>query len=398
MSKLPRGVEVLKSGSVRINFIYNKKRCRETLYPEATKKNIDRAADRRQQIVEKIENDVFNYRKEFPNSQQFAHLIEETVNSLFDKFFEHRRRVISDSTNYTQRRQLQKNFFPRFGNKKINTITVNDIQSWVDDLASNGVNTVTVRSYLSPVKEFFKFVQGIPEVGLIYNPCQNVVLPKNKQAKQFVNPFEHHEIETLFAAIGPSADWKGRNQEQFENFFILALNTGMRPGEQIALEWSDVNFDKRDNFPHGSVMVTKTVSMRKIAPPKTVAGIREIRLTKEARAALFSQREITGFQKTFVYLSPNNTHYTNINSFSRTWLRLWSKAQCHDVPYREMYQLRHTFASRLILGKQEPMWVAQQMGHAGVKTLYANYAKLFKSLQVELGAKADSILDQYAIR
>ncbi|MDN3651371.1 tyrosine-type recombinase/integrase [Thalassotalea ponticola] len=46
-----------------------------------------------------------------------------------------------------------------------------------------------------------------------------------------------------------------------------------------------------------------------------------------------------------------------------------------SLSYRPAYQLRHTYASRMLMAGANPAWLAQQMGHKNWDMISAVYAK-----------------------
>jgi integrase len=70
-------------------------------------------------------------------------------------------------------------------------------------------------------------------------------------------------------------------------FYVLAVTTGMRNGELLALQWKDVDLEDL------TLRVRRSVFNGVVSPPKTEAGSRTIRLTRMAVVALKEHRLAT---------------------------------------------------------------------------------------------------------
>ena len=77
---------------------------------------------------------------------------------------------------------------------------------------------------------------------LNHNPATEVRKPKADKTEMKV--LDPDQVATFL---------KAAMQDRLYAFFVMALDSGMRPGELFALEWSDINFDD------GHVLVTKSL-------------------------------------------------------------------------------------------------------------------------------------------
>jgi|GEM_PF-4708905 len=107
-------------------------------------------------------------------------------------------------------------------------------------------------------------------------------------------------------------------------------------GEQIALEWSDVDFKQ------GTLTVARALpEFRRVSIPKTEKSARVIRLREDARRALERQRPLTALLCTLVFTSEVGTDMHPGNFNRRVWRRLLERA---GVPYRPFKFTRHSYA------------------------------------------------------
>jgi len=141
---------------------------------------------------------------------------------------------------------------------------------------------------------------------------------------------------------------------------LLALNTGMRRGELFNLRWADVDLDRK--------VLTVTGAGAKSGQT------RHIPLNDEAVSVL------TGWKSDgpLVFPGKNGKRLDNINS---AWARLLDEAKITGFRFHD---LRHTFASKLVMAGVDLNTVRELLGHGDLKmTLrYAHLAPEHKAQAV----------------
>jgi integrase len=147
----------------------------------------------------------------------------------------------------------------------------------------------------------------------------------------------------------------------------LALATGLRRGELLALEWGDIDLDR------GTLRVERSLEETRaglrVKPPKTKRGRRNLTLPAEAVAMLREHRKQQlelrlalgqGGQPVLVFstiegelLSPDN--------LSRDWRRVCRQRK---LPLVSFHALRHTHASTLLRAGVDVLTVSRRLGHS----------------------------------
>lgn len=135
---------------------------------------------------------------------------------------------------------------------------------------------------------------------------------------------------------------------------LLALNTGMRRGELFSLEWHNVNL-------HGKLL---TVTADNAKSGKT----RHLPLNAEAMAVLNSWKK-QGMGDGLVFPGAAGERMTNIN---KSWDGIVAAAKLPDFHFHD---LRHTFASKLVMAGVDLNTVRELLGHADIK-MTLRYAHL----------------------
>lgn len=139
---------------------------------------------------------------------------------------------------------------------------------------------------------------------------------------------------------------------------ILALNTGMRKGEITQLDWKDINLAKK--------LLTVRASYAKSGE------VRHLPLNSEALALL----------KAYGRQHGKEGRLFEVTSVATSWASLLAAA---DISNFRFHDLRHTFASNLVMAGVDLNTVRELMGHSDVKmTLrYAHLAPEHKASAVE---------------
>ena len=157
---------------------------------------------------------------------------------------------------------------------------------------------------------------------------------------------------------------------------ILDLNTGMRRGEIFNLRRADIDLKQKNLTVRG-------------AGAKS-GHTRIIPLNHEAFSLLSNWlEERDGTDEDYVFASPKSGgRLTNIKS---AWLELMKLA---DIKKFRFHDLRHTFASKLVMKGADLYSVKELLGHASIETTqkYAHLAPEHKSRIVELLNPANAAL------
>lgn len=146
---------------------------------------------------------------------------------------------------------------------------------------------------------------------------------------------------------------------------LVSLNTGMRRGELFDLKWSAVNFSTNTITATGDT--TKTNDTRHIP------------MNKETVSVLEHWKKQAGKSR---YVFPNQEG-GRLEDVKSAWLRLLERAKIDGFRWHDM---RHDFASRLVMAGVPLNTVRDLLGHSDIKmTLrYAHLAPGTKAAAVEL--------------
>ncbi|WP_330206597.1 site-specific integrase [Pseudomonas sp. AM14(2022)] len=153
--------------------------------------------------------------------------------------------------------------------------------------------------------------------------------------------------------------------DHLKPMILLALNTGVRRGELFSLKWSDVNF------------ATKTITV--VGATAKTSETRHIPTNNEALATLQEWKK-QGDDVGYVFPGQDGGRMEDVKS---AWLKLLERAEIQGFRWHDM---RHDFASRLVMAGVPLNTVRDLLGHSDIKmTLrYAHLAPGTKAAAVDL--------------
>ena len=144
---------------------------------------------------------------------------------------------------------------------------------------------------------------------------------------------------------------KDLNKDKFVDYLrplvLLALNTGMRRGELFSLEWKNIELKNRN----------LTIEGLKAKSKKT----RHVPLNDEAFATLIAWANQTD-SRGLVFPSPVTKR--RMVSIKKAWGELCKEAKLTDFRFHD---LRHTFASKLVMRGVDLNTVRSLLGHSDLK-------------------------------
>lgn len=370
---LPRGVHE-NGNKLLIEFVFRGIRCRETLINlDITKANIKLAERKRQRILDEIENNQFNYAFHFPSSrnlEKFRIVPKEIIfgNLLRDLIESYERQYLSGNksiaTYKSYQHIIETHLIPTFGYYQIQDISAAIIRDWIVNLnlTAKRINTILI-----PLRLVFDNAinnELISESPLDKIAIKALLAQVANKSNYEIDPFtEEERIKIIDYADG-----------SIKNFIQFGFWTGMRLSEIIGLRWINVDFEK------GIINVVEAKVLGTIKSPKTKSGTRKIKMLPMAKEALLRQREISDCE--YVFTNPNTgKQYANNNVFRRLWVAVLRKAK---VKYRNPHQMRHTYASTLLLRGNKPLLVAQQLGHKNLSMLLQVYGKYIEDKEDEI--------------
>lgn len=241
---------------------------------------------------------------------------------------------------------------------------------------------------VSTVTEYSQTLRRIIEMAveddiIDYNPFIKVSkLVPDEKLDEDVLPFTKEELSSLLNVV---------HVPQTKLMIEFLAWTGLRPGEMKALAWEDVFIDEKKLT--GCIKVNFNLNRKgNLKTPKTRAGIRKVELLPTTVKLLISQKarsfnlpmlnEVIHLKhgktkvvpRRRVFLSRENLPFKRpeLATAPKQWANWLIEAK---ITHRPPYQLRHTYASRMLKAEANHLWLAKQMGHADWGMIRIIYGK-----------------------
>lgn len=389
----PTGVEN-HGGTLRIWFNFKGKRVRENLGVPDTAKNRKIAGELRTSVCFAIRTGSFDYAAQFPDSPNLKAFgigkKEITVKELEEKWLDLKRMEISANA-FNRYESVARMMVPKIGgNRLVSTVTKEELLYIRKDLLTGyqnhakvktpvkGRSVVTVNYYMTTIAGMFQFAADHGYIDT--NPFGGIKPLKKARAEP--DPLTRDEFIRLINAC---------RHQQTKNLWSLAVYTGMRHGELVALAWEDIDLKA------GTITVRRNYTkLGEFTLPKTEASTnRVVHLIQPAISVLKNQAAMTrlGIQHhievqlreygravshecTFVF-SPQLVRKSDqvgfvykVDSLGDSWEKAIRRA---GIRHRKAYQSRHTYACWSLSAGANPSFIANQMGHASAQMVFNVY-------------------------
>ena len=300
---------------------------------------------------------------------------ELSVQAWTEEFFVVHKDKVRPHVYQKNLKNYNKHVMPYFGNKLMHLIKPIDIEKWQNKLLMK-FKHLTVQKYRSIFLSIFDY--AVKNEVVESNPIRKVESPKtiekvtmHEDEENNILPFSEAEIKIILE----------KTDGYLKNFIMLMYASGMRPGEIIALKWSDIDFDKKQ------INIYKTIVNKQIGPVKTLSSKRKIDMLPLSELALKEQYKITSNYE-FIFISSRKKPFYSHDIIN---LRFRKVLKANKIQVRKLYNLRHTFASQLIAAGEDITWVSKTLGHKDTQTTLMYYTKFIKKSEDERLEKISKI-------
>ena len=312
-----------------------------------------------------------------------------TINTLLPKWlFDVKKNEIKASS-FESYESTYRNFIKPYliADLPINELKSLKMQEFYNKLIKEKVSANTVKKAHKLLRQFFSYSER--EGYIIKNPCINVSLPKQKNEInniikerktrfQYFNEDEIKEVLDLF------------KNTRYENIIIFALGTGMRKGEILGLQWQDIDFENKEihvmhnlsyiaNINDNGSRAYTTI----LQTPKSENSVRIIPMSKKIYELLKSINKTSDF-----VFSSRGSHF-DIKWTEKYWLKTLKGT---NLEGKKFHDLRHTFATMLLLNGANLIQIKELLGHSSVKITEMYLDALPKSKK-EIVNKIDYLLN-----
>jgi integrase len=300
---------------------------------------------------------------------------KRSFKQVADGWLAHHARIkASERTYYNYVSMLKVHVRPVLDAKYLDTIKKTDIRGLYSSFSAKGLSPVTVRHIHTVLKAILQW--AIAEGDLRENPCDGVTLPRVEDKE--ILYLNQEEAQCFLDAA---------KSDKFSTLFHLAIVTGCRPEEYLALRWRDVNWQT------GQISINRALIKKRgggfaIEKTKTKHSRRSIPLTADLLEDLKAHRrlqlELRMAMGAF-YLDNDLVFATRFGSP----IDMSNLSRRHLVPIRDkasvpkitLYGLRHTCATLMLIGGVNVKVVSERLGHSSVVITLNTYSHVIETLQ-----------------
>ena len=320
-------------------------------------------------------------------NQYFKDVKSGKFGDVLDEWLSLHKETVKPSTFSIMQGRVNNHIKPYFNDMYLDKITLRQCQDF-----TNRMFKKTPASY----KDVTNIVKNVLDYAIRLdmiksNPMLYVIKPRKRldisDTEKHGNFYNKDELNKFLNVA------KDTNLKKYALFRLLAF-TGMRVGECLALQWKDIDFNKK------MVSISKTVASIKggviVQPPKTVSSNRKISLDDmtiqilkkwqlEQRKQLFKVGINAMDNKQIIFSNYENKY--SRDSTVNLWIKqIAKKAGLYQI---STHGLRHTHATLLVASGMDIKQVQARLGHSKIDTTLNIYTHVLKE-------KNDNTGDEFA--
>ena len=331
------------------------------------------------------------------NKTSYVYVKKETVSDFLDTWLSTVKRVELKPKSFDRLEQtVSYDVKPYIGNIQVGALSSDDVQKMLSDLKDNGKAYSSVKKAYDAINAVYKWGLNSKPPKVKDNPVTAVIVPSKKLFEQSEIKFYTQEEASLICKAAIDKYKCGTPHYPLGAAVVLAINTGLRLGELIALEWDrDIDLENKMLYVHHTIVTvkdrsenaTKKYVTKEQDTTKSDAGQdRPIPLNNDAVSALTILKEVTGDSK--YVLATKDGQRKSARDIDKLVRRVIRRAGFPEEKVYGPHALRHTFATLLLSSGIDVKIVSELLGHSNVSITYNTYIHVIK----EQKAKALSSL------
>ena len=307
----------------------------------------------------KTKAEVLRKVREFEEKQETGRLFSEVA----DEWWREHEETIEWNTAKSYR-PAKNRAIEEFGEKPIKDITPPEVSRYIKNFSKTRADKTT-RTQLLIFNHIFKYAVEMGDVP--FNPVRDLSVPEGLSKEKITSP-PQEEIEKV----------KTSTDCFFGMFAYWAMYTGMRRGELLALEWSDVNIENR------TININKSLYYKGNTPcvklPKTTTSLATVPILDALLTKIIPQK------KGLVFPNAKGDYITN-TQFNHYWERYQKESGINATPH----QFRHAYATMLFEAGIPPEEMQILLRHAQLSTTMDVYTDIRDKKQKEVFSKVYSV-------
>lgn len=262
---------------------------------------------------------------------------------------------------------------PGLGDKRLDEITVTDIQAFLDERA------YLSKKYLTEMKVFLSslYKDAMEDKLVDNNPATSRKLSIPSEKVKVVHALQLEDFQDIAANLY-------RLDVRQRTLLGLMMYTGMRRGEVLGLRWEDIDWEKK------TINVTRNVTLAQNTPiittTKSENGIRTIPITSALETILKENSEQVGF---VVSAKADKESPLSHTMYNRMWQSISKKIDLHGA---SAHVFRHTFLTLIASTGADPKTIQALAGHGDIQITMNRYVDPSKQNLLKATETLESLL------
>ena len=305
----------------------------------------------------------------------------------------HIKLTVAPKTFERMTREVENHLIPRIGRIPLRDLKTEEVTAFYVYLTTEGrvdgkggLDPISIRNVHRTLHQ--ALTHAIDLNKITSNPATKATKPR--VAKRRAKVLDEGQMAKLLGAA--------KGTHMFAPL-LVALTTGVRRGELLALPWSAVDLDT------GRIRIEQSVEQLpadgdgprvRIKPPKTESSRRTIALPAIAVETLKRHRVEQIEQRMALGLGRAELVFTEIDGamivpdvFTHRLTRLAASVGLKCSPHT----LRHTMATALLKAGQHVKIVAERLGHSSITMTLDTYSHVLPDMQEEAAAAMNEIMN-----
>jgi len=284
---------------------------------------------------------------------------------------------------------VRMHILPLLGEIKLKDVRPDQVQALYNVKLEEGKSKSTVRIIHAVLHK--AFAQAMRWGLISRNPADAVARPK--PGSKSMKVLNEAQIITFLSMVA---------ETRYEALYYLAVTTGLRQGELLGLQWTDID------WPSGQIQVQR--QLQRVAgkglllvAPKSKAGKRVVVVGNKAIEKLRKHFKMQQIERQLaanrwqehdlVFASTIGTPEDPRNLF-RHFKQVLKNA---GLPEIRFHDLRHSAATLMLQQGVHPKIVQERLGHASITLTLDTYSHVIPSMQHDIADKLDEILTPIAV-
>ncbi|MHA2893276.1 site-specific integrase [Bacillus cereus] len=301
---------------------------------------------------------------------------------MYDWLETYKKDIVSPRTYKAYEKNIRLYILPTFGSIKLQDLTRVHYQKFINTLLQK-FSKKTVE--LIHITMHNAVETAITELEILSKNPTNKVRMKEQQVTNKSENIKCYDLDELESVLNYILNKKG--SIKYYSLFTILSRTGLRIGECLALQWSDISFEKKNLHINKTLLSIKRNESIKFGPPKNKSSIRIISLDDSTLTLLQKMRmaQAKNILRSGKYYKDYDFVFTNEDAscILQSAALSFFKQMCKDggFKYITLHGFRHTHAVHLLQSGANIKYVSERLGHSSINMTADVYLHVTRSME-----------------